>query len=305
MRFGLVGTGFWARTVHAAALSDAPDVELAGVWGRDPAKAATLAADVGVTAYDDVATLYDAVDAVAFAVPPDVQAGLAERAARAGRHLLLEKPIATRPDDADRLVGAVAGSGVSSVVFFTGRFLPELRAWVDEVRGERWQGAWAVWLGSAFASDSPFRDSPWRWDKGGLWDVGPHALAMLTATLGPVRRVTADRGTRDVVHLVLHHENAATSTVTVTLSAPPPASGSTLTLWGEPGRSTMPTPGGEAVDAYRTAVAELVAGAQAGRADHPSGVRFGARVVHLLADAERQLDRTPVADGDRDVWPDP
>lgn len=259
MRFGLVGTGFWARTVHA----------------------------------------------VAFAVPPDVQADVAERAARAGRHLLLEKPLATRPDDADRLVGAVAGSGVSSVVFFTGRFLPELRAWIDEVRGERWHGAWAVWLGSAFASDSPFRDSPWRRDKGGLWDVGPHALSLLTAALGPVRRITADRGTRDVVHLVLHHENAATSTVTVTLSAPTAAACSALTLWGEPGRSTMPTPTGEAVDAYRTALAELVAAARADRADHPSDVRYGARVVHLLADAERQLDYAPVTDGDRAVWPDP
>jgi predicted dehydrogenase len=290
MRFGLVGTGFWARTVHAVALSDAPDVDLIGVWGRDSPKAAALADQVGATAYDDVAAMFDAVDAVAFAVPPDVQADLAERAARAGRHVLLEKPLATRPAAADRLVDAVAGSGVSSVVFFTGRFLPELRAWIEQVRGERWYGAWAVWLGSAFASDSPFRDSPWRWDKGGLWDVGPHALSLLTATLGPVRRVTADRGTRDVVHLVLHHENAATSTVTATLSAPMGASGSTLTLWGEPGRSTMPPPTSDPIDAYRTALAELIEGARTGRTDHPSDVRYGARVVHLLADAERQLD---------------
>lgn len=36
MRFGLVGTGYWARSVHAAALQKVDGVQLAGVWGRDP-----------------------------------------------------------------------------------------------------------------------------------------------------------------------------------------------------------------------------------------------------------------------------
>jgi predicted dehydrogenase len=289
LRFGLVGTGYWARTVHAAALSGAPDAQLAGVWGRDPVKAAALAEAAGTTAFDDPDALFGAVDAVAFAVPPDVQAELAERAARAGRHLLLEKPITTRVDAAERLADAVATAGVGSVVFFTGLFLAEQRAWLDEVRGEQWHGAWSVWLGSAFASDSPFRDSPWRWDKGGLWDVGPHALAMLTATLGPVRRITADHGAHDLVHLVLHHENGATSTATTTLSAPTAAATSALTLWGEPGRSSMPADEGDSIDAYRTAVAELVAGARAGRTEHPCDVRFGVHVVRLLADAQQQV----------------
>jgi predicted dehydrogenase len=291
LRFGLVGTGYWARTVHAVALSGTADVWLAGVWDRDPAKASALAEEAGTTAYDDPDALFDAVDAVAFALPPDVQADLAERAARAGRHLLLEKPIATRVDAAERLVETVATAGVSSVVFFTGLFLAEHRAWLDEVRGEQWYGAWSVWLGNAFASDSPFRDSPWRWDKGGLWDVGPHALAMLTATLGPVRRITADRGAHDILHLVLHHENATTSTATTTLSAPTAAVCSSLTLWGEPGRSSMPTAAGDPIGAYRTAVAELIAGVRAGQTEHPCDVRFGAQVVRLLADAQRQVER--------------
>ncbi len=290
LRFGLVGTGYWARTVHAVALAGAADVQLAGVWGRDPVKGAALAEAVGTTAFDDPDALFDAVDAVAFAVPPDVQAELAERAARAGRHLLLEKPIATRVDAAERLADAVAAAGVSSVVFFTGLFLAEQRAWLDQVRGEQWHGAWSVWLGSAFAADSPFRDSPWRWDKGGLWDVGPHALAMLTATLGPVRRITADHGTHDIVHLVLHHESGATSTATTTLSAPAASATSALTLWGEPGRSSMPTAEGDSIDAHRTAVAELVAGAGAGQTEHPCDVRFGAHVVRLLADAQQQVE---------------
>lgn len=290
MRFGLVGTGHWARTVHAVALAEAPDVELVGVWGRDPAKATALADHVGVAAYADVDRLVEAVDAVAYAVPPDVQVGLAERAARAGRHLLLEKPIATRVDDAERLAGAVEASGVASVVFLTGWFMPERRAWIEAVRGEEWYGAWGLWLGTAFVPGGPFSHSPWRREKGGLWDVGPHVLSLVTATLGPVTRLTADAGPRDVVHLVAHHESGVTSAATVTLSAPEAAGGSELTLWGEPGRSSMPTAATTPTEAYAVAVAELVADARAGRGSHPCGVAFGADVVRLLAAAERQLD---------------
>ena len=68
---------------------------LAGVWGRRFERAQQVAGQMDVTAYDDVGALLDDVDAVAFAVPPDVQATLATRAARAGKHLLLDKPIAT------------------------------------------------------------------------------------------------------------------------------------------------------------------------------------------------------------------
>jgi len=46
----------------------------------------------------------------------------------------------------------------------------------------------------------------WRRDQGGLWDVGPHMVSLLWASLGPVTSVTADRGPADVTHLILHHQ---------------------------------------------------------------------------------------------------
>ena len=49
-RFGLLGTGHWADTVHAAPLAAHPEVELVGVWGRDPAKAAAVAERHGTVA---------------------------------------------------------------------------------------------------------------------------------------------------------------------------------------------------------------------------------------------------------------
>src|SRR5258705_258539 len=94
MRFGLVGPGYWARETHAAALAAHPDVELVGVWGRSAAKAEELARTHAARAYRDPDQLFDAVDAVAFAVPPAVQAELAVRAAEHGCHLLLDKPVA-------------------------------------------------------------------------------------------------------------------------------------------------------------------------------------------------------------------
>ena len=45
LRFGLVGTGYWARIAHAPALASTEGIELAGVWGRDPRAAAALAAE--------------------------------------------------------------------------------------------------------------------------------------------------------------------------------------------------------------------------------------------------------------------
>ena len=85
MRFGLVGTGHWARITHAPALASTPGVSLAAVWGRDAGAAAALAAEHGATAFSGLRRVPRRVDAVAFAVPPHVQAPLAIRAAEAGQ----------------------------------------------------------------------------------------------------------------------------------------------------------------------------------------------------------------------------
>jgi predicted dehydrogenase len=122
MRFGVLGTGFWAREVHARALADHPSAQLVGIWGRDVAKAKAVGAQFDVTGYGDVDELLAQVDAVAFSLPPHVQAPLAVRAAEAGKHLLLEKPLALDVASADRVVTAVRNAGVASVVFVTFRF---------------------------------------------------------------------------------------------------------------------------------------------------------------------------------------
>jgi predicted dehydrogenase len=297
MRFGLVGTGYWAQTAHAPALSATPGVSLAAVWGRRADAAESLAATYGAAAFSDVGAFLGAVDAVAFAVPPHVQAPLAIRAAEAGKHLLLEKPVALSVPEADKLVAAVSVGGVATVVFFTHQFNTEIRAWLTDERarggwsGGGWSGGVAVWLGSALQPDNPF-NTPWRRDKGALWDLGPHVVSMLWACLGPVTSVTAVPGGTGVTHLVFRHESGASSAATVTLSAAEAAAGTSLFVWGEAGRSVMPAAPADPADALRVAALELVAAAETGR-PHPCDVRFGREVVRLLAEAQAQLDGGP------------
>src|SRR3978361_1355557 len=119
MRFAVLGTGFWARIVHATALAAHPDHELVGVWGRDLAKAKAVGAQFDVAGYDDLDELLARCDAVSIALPPDVQVPLAQRAAASGKPLLVEKPIALDVADADRLVTTVRDAGGGRGGFFT------------------------------------------------------------------------------------------------------------------------------------------------------------------------------------------
>jgi len=290
VRFGLVGTGYWARVAHARALASAPGIEFAAVWGRNTEAAATLAADCGIKAHADFDAFLAEVDAVAFSVPPDVQSELAVRAARAGKHLLLEKPIALTEVAAEALAVAVEAAGVASVVFFTCRFQPDIGAWLEDLASAGgWQGASALWLGSAHSQASPF-NTPWRREKGGLWDLGPHTVSLLWEILGPVDFVTADAGRGDLTHLVLHHRGGATSTVTVTLGAPELADGFDLRVWGERGRSAMPPLADDPVAALRVALTELAGNARSGTLSHPCDADFGLAVTRVLAQAQLQID---------------
>ncbi|MEV6795756.1 Gfo/Idh/MocA family oxidoreductase [Streptomyces sp. NPDC051320] len=291
LRIGLLGTGPWARATHAPALAAHPGVELSGVWGRRPEAAAELAAAHATTAYEKVDALFSASDAVAVALPPDVQAPLAARAAAAGCHLLLDKPVATTVDGARAVVDAAERAGVASVVFCTLRFAPEVAAWISEQAAvPGWFVGRAQWLGALFSpdADSPYAASPWRKDKGGLWDVGPHALSVLLPVLGDAAEVTAAGGPGDTVHLVLRHASGASSSVTLSLSAPIEAAGVQVELRGNHGVATLPAGGGRPLVPFAAAVDALLDAVRTG-VPHACDARFGLRLTEILAAAEGQL----------------
>ncbi|GGR24086.1 Gfo/Idh/MocA family protein [Streptomyces griseomycini] len=291
MRIGLLGTGPWARVAHAPALSGHRDLDFAGVWGRRPEAAGELADLYGTRAYDDVDALFADVDAVAVALPPDVQAELAVRAARAGCHLLLDKPLAPTVPQGRAVVEAAEEAQVASVVFLTTRFQPEPEAWIAEQAA---LGGWftgrAQWLGAVFTDDgNPFAASPWRREKGALWDVGPHALSVLLPVLGDVRRVTAAAyGPGDTVHLVLDHVSGASSTLALSLTAPPAAAGAAVELRGASGVTLLPEASEGAVPALARAADALLGAADTGT-PHSCDAAFALRITDVLATAETLL----------------
>jgi predicted dehydrogenase len=290
LRFGVLGTGYWAQEAHATALAAADQADLVAIWGRDPARTRAAADRFGVAGHTDLDRLLDEVDAVAIAVPPDVQAELAPRAAAAGRHLLLDKPLALSLEAADRVAAAVDDAGVASLIFFTLRFLPEVAAWMDqaEAAGD-WHGGDGAWLGTALEPGSPFAGSPWRQRKGALWDLGPHMLALAIPTLGPVERVTAGTGLGDTVHLILGHQSGASSTLTLSQTVPPAAEGRSFQLYGPKGRSAVPPFELAHLVALEAAIAQLAAIVAAGATTHPCDVRLGRDTVAVLDAAERFL----------------
>lgn len=264
--------------MHAPGIAAHPAAGLTGVWGRDPAKTAALAGQFGAEPFSDVDELIAAVDALAFSVPPDVQADLAVRAGEAGRALLLEKPLALTVEAADRVVEAARGP---TAVFFTWRFDPDVACWFrDEVENHSWDGGSVAFLSSIFEPGNPFGESPWRRERGALWDIGPHALSLLVPTLGAVEQVEAVRGHGDEVHLALRHASGAASSVAVSLTAPVEVMD--VSFWGSGGVARMPE-GRDVAGAYAAAIDALLAG------ETRFDAGFARDVVRVLAAADERL----------------
>ena len=124
---GIIGSG-WVAGEHARAFQANPHAEVRAVCARTRLQAESFAAASGLLcgAYDDPAAMLqrEDIDIAVVATPPDLHCEQAVAAARAGKHLLLEKPMATTLDDARTIRDAVSGAGVKSVVSFVLRWNP-------------------------------------------------------------------------------------------------------------------------------------------------------------------------------------
>lgn len=280
MRIGLVSAGPWALGTHAPALAAHPDVTFTGAWARRPEAAQALGAPV----FPSYADLLDAVEAVAFAVPPAVQVPLAIQAAEAGKHLILEKPIAGSLAQAQELTEAVDAAGVASMVLLTRRFAPETRQFLASVAEQRWAAGTAMWLSGA-ALGGPYSASGWRHEQDALFDVGPHILDLLDVVLGEITEVVLARHdpASDTWQLVLDHAGGARSTVALSLRTPVRPSVLQVAVHGADGfhqlgsRETSPT------DCYSVLLDEFLAAVRVGWNGHPCDVHRGLhlqRVIH-------------------------
>ncbi|MGI5126404.1 Gfo/Idh/MocA family protein [Pseudonocardia sp. CA-107938] len=287
LRIGLVGGGHWARTVHAPALVAHPGVEFAAVWTRRPEAAAGLGAPLA----GSFAELVDAVDAVAFAVPPQVQAGLAIEAASAGRHLICEKPLAADVAGARKVVDAVAAAGVVSSVVLTLRHDAGVQEWLA---GFGHQPAspdtvgLARWLSGALLG-GPYATSGWRAEpgNGAVLDLGPHVVDLLESALGPVVDIEWARYDEpDLWRFGLRHAGGARSTTVLSLRLPVDPSEIEIAAYGGAGTHVFRGRVADAQECYKALLDEFLA------AVHGTGPM-------PVADAARGLRLQEIVDGVR------
>lgn len=283
IRFGVAGTGYWARHVHIPALLAAPGVELVGVWGRNQSTVRSIAADNGIATFATFEDMLRAVDAVNIAVPPAVQPLLAIAAADAGKHMLLEKPLALLPDHADAVANAVTRSNVAALIFFMRRFVPEIEDAMLVASRESWDGADVQVHSAAMSSATPYAESRWRQSPGAaLWDIGPHVLSILLPALGAVRRIHARHHADRRTTLEMEHVRGAQSTVSMTLHGDPAQVVRRYQFDAANRSVTLPEPPFSHQEALLRAIADLLEMTVAPIRTHRADVAFGQEVVRLL-----------------------
>lgn len=99
IRVGVAGAGVFGGN-HAKKLAANKNAILVGIFDRDINKAATLGQPLGAKAFDDLAQMLDQIDALVVATPAVAHGGVARAAIDAGRHCLVEKPLAATHEDA-------------------------------------------------------------------------------------------------------------------------------------------------------------------------------------------------------------
>jgi predicted dehydrogenase len=269
--------------IHAPGIANHPGTALTGVWARRPEAAAELAGRYGAEPFEDYTSMLSTVDAVAFCVPPGVQGPMAIEAARAGKHLVLEKPIAETVEVASALASAVAEAGVASLVVLTRRYAPETKEMLAQLhRTGGWTGADSRWISGALL-DGPFSNSPWRHDKGALDDVGPHALDLLDAALGEITDViAANVSSTGLWQLILQHEGGATSTVSLCLSLPLQPPFADFTVFGVNGARTLTNRDTPALECFTNLLDDFVAMVDSGTTAHECDVRRGLHLQRII-----------------------
>ncbi|RAS60345.1 putative dehydrogenase [Lentzea atacamensis] len=289
LRVGLVGAGPWAQMIHAPGIANHPGTTLTGVWARRQEAAAELAGTYGAEPFADFAEMLSTVDAVAFCVPPAVQGPMAIEAANAGKHVILEKPIAESVEVAERLAAAVSDAGVVSLVVLTRRYAPETKELLAQLhRTGGWTGADARWLTGALL-DGPFANSPWRHEKGALEDIGPHAFDLLDAALGEITDViAANVSPTGLWQLILQHASGATSTLSLTLSLPLQPPFTDFTVFGVNGHRTLNSRDTSALDCFTILLDDFVAMVDSGTTTHECDVRRGLHLQRIIDLARRR-----------------
>lgn len=194
---GIVGTGLAAR-MHTAALRLVPAADIRGVVGTSPAKASACAESLGLPrGYRDLEEcLADpSVQVLHICTPPHTHVELCARAAAAGRHLVVDKPLARTVAEADQIIDACARAGVLLCGLFQHRNIPLCRAVKEAVDAGRLGHIYlADCIVKWWRNDEYYRGSSWRARRdteggGALINQAIHSIDLLQWLAGPVVEV--------------------------------------------------------------------------------------------------------------------
>lgn len=113
LRLGVIGAGRIAQTAHLPVLIKARNVELVAISDPSPALAKGVAARYGIRGFTDTADLLATdIDAVLIATPDRFHAALGQQALEAGKHVLMEKPLAATSEEARVLADLAQANGL-------------------------------------------------------------------------------------------------------------------------------------------------------------------------------------------------
>jgi predicted dehydrogenase len=218
IKAGLYGAGAFGRfVVHA--LSTSPDVSVAAVASRTPSHAEALARDEGVqrahTTLEDLLADRD-VDLVIIATPPAEHGAQALAVLEAGKHVFVEKPLATSLDAAERLVSAAASRDLVVAVDYPMLYSPLVEG-ATLFNSSRLMGPLLRVSVENIASSRGLDDAHWFWNKemsGGIFvEHGVHFFDWCGRIAGDAQRVvalTATHGIReDRVFAAVAHAGGA------------------------------------------------------------------------------------------------
>jgi UDP-N-acetyl-2-amino-2-deoxyglucuronate dehydrogenase len=207
LRVAVVGCGRIAANHFSALAAHADRVALTAVCDIDRVALTKATAVTGAPGYDSLEQLLaaKAADVVVLATPSGLHSGQAILAARAGCHVVTEKPMATRWQDAKAMVAAFDAAGVSLFVVKQNRTNATLRALKRAIEKKRFGRIYMVNVNVFWTRPQAYYDSaPWRgtweFDGGAFMNQASHYVDLLDWLIGPVESIHAFTGTlaRDI-----------------------------------------------------------------------------------------------------------
>ncbi len=249
IRFALIGCGRIAANHFQALASHADRCELVGVCDVDPdalARAAALTGARSCRTLPDMLARCEA-DAVIIATPSGLHPEQAIEIAAAGRHVITEKPMATRWEDGKRMVCACDAAGVRMFVVKQNRRNATLQLLKSAVDKKRFGRIYMVNLNVFWTRPAAYYDSAkwrgtWEFDGGAFMNQASHYVDLIDWIVGPVESLQAYTATlardievEDTGVISLRWRNGALGSMNVTMLTYPRNLEGSITILGENG----------------------------------------------------------------------